>query len=178
MSDEIILRMVELDGEAAPHVTVKFAAPIAAAREVNGQEQPVGPATLEDGVLETSFTPYQPRTFALRLGPPPAMIRPAAFAARYVARTIWRRPSNDDTKSVGGFDSKGDALPAEMLPSKLEFNGVEFHLAPAATGKPDAVIARGPEDRAAPRRLQSRVHSCRIRRWRSEGCIRGWESHY
>lgn len=51
--------------------------------------------------------------------------------------------SNNDTKSVGGFNSKGDALPAEMLPSIVKFNDVDFHLAPAATGKPDAVIARG-----------------------------------
>ncbi len=142
MTDEIILRLVEQDGEAAPHVRVKFAAPIAAAREVNGQEERVGPATLENGVLETSFTPYEPRTFALRLGPPPAMIRAAASQAVTLPYDL-AAASNDDTKSVGGFDSKGDALPAEMVPSSLEFNGVEFHLAPAATGKPDALIARG-----------------------------------
>jgi alpha-mannosidase len=52
-------------------------------------------------------------------------------------------PSNDDTQSVGGFDKQGDALPAEMLPSKINFNGVEFDLAKAETGKPDAVVARG-----------------------------------
>ena len=50
-----------------PNVRVSFAAPIAAAREVNGQEQPVGPATVTDGALVTSFGAYQPRTFALRL---------------------------------------------------------------------------------------------------------------
>jgi len=51
--------------------------------------------------------------------------------------------SNDDTKSVGGFDSAGNALPAELLPQTLAFNGVQFQLAPAATGTPDAVVARG-----------------------------------
>ena len=30
-----------------------------------------------------------------------------------------------------------------MLPKVLNFNGIAFHLAPAATGKPDAVIAQG-----------------------------------
>jgi alpha-mannosidase len=142
LSDEVILRMVELDGAAAPNVRVKFAGPIAEAREVNGQEQPVGPATLHDGVLETSFTAYQPRTFALKLGAAPAHVddvvsKPVALNYDLAAA------SNDDTKSVGGFDSKGDALPAEMLPSDLKFNGVDFHLAPAGTGKADAVVARG-----------------------------------
>jgi alpha-mannosidase len=142
MSDEVILRMVELDGKAAPNVGVKFAGPIAAAREVNGQEQPLGPATVTNGALETSFTAYQPRTFALQLGAPPAHIdavtsKPVALHYNLAAA------SNDDTKSIGGFDAKGDALPAEMLPTGLNFNGVDFHLAAAATGRPNAVIANG-----------------------------------
>jgi len=142
LSDEVILRMVELDGNAAPDVKVKFAGAIASAREVNGQELPVGPATVANGVLETSFTPYQPRTFALRLGAPPAQVD--AVASRPVElKYDLAAASNDDTKSIGGFNRKGDALPAEMLPAELNFNGVKFHLAPAATGKPDAVVARG-----------------------------------
>ena len=39
-SDEMIVRMVELDGKPEPDVAVSFAAPVAAAREVNAQEQP------------------------------------------------------------------------------------------------------------------------------------------
>jgi alpha-mannosidase len=141
-SDDVVLRMVELDGSAVPDVKIRFAGPIASAHEVNGQELPVGPAKVVDGVLETSFQAYQPRTFALRLGAAPAQIgvvesKPVELKYDLAAA------SNDDTKSIGGFDSKGDALPAEMLPKKLSFNGVDFHLAPAATGKPDAVIAQG-----------------------------------
>ncbi len=49
--DEVILRLVELDGKPQPNVRVSFSAPISNAREVNGQEQPLGPATLSDGVL-------------------------------------------------------------------------------------------------------------------------------
>ncbi len=142
MSDEVVLRMVELDGNAAPGVKIKFAGPIVSAREVNGQELPVGPAKVVDGVLETSFHAYQPRTFAIRLGSAPAQIN--AVESRPVElKYDLAAASNDDTKSVGGFDSKGDALPAEMLSKDLNFNGVDFQLVPAATGKPDAVIAQG-----------------------------------
>jgi len=38
--------------------------------EMNGQEMPLGPATITDGALATSFTAYQPRTFALKLAAP------------------------------------------------------------------------------------------------------------
>lgn len=141
-TDEVILRMVELDGNSMPDVRIKFATPIASAREVNGQELPVGPAVLTNGALETSFKPYQPRTFALRLGAPPAQLS-ATTSKPIELKYELAAASNDDTKSIGGFNRKGDALPAEMLPTVLNFNGVEFHLAQAATGKPDALIAQG-----------------------------------
>jgi alpha-mannosidase len=51
--------------------------------------------------------------------------------------------SNDGTKSDGGFDGKGNALPAEMLPAQITFNDVQFQLAPAKTGSLNAVVAKG-----------------------------------
>jgi alpha-mannosidase len=51
--------------------------------------------------------------------------------------------SNDGTRSAGGFASDGRALPAEMLPAEIAFSGVKFNLAPAKTGTPNAVVARG-----------------------------------
>src|SRR5580698_5392615 len=65
--DELIVRLVELDGKPQSDVRISFETPIRAAREVNGQEQPVGAATLTDGALVISFSAYQPRTFAIRL---------------------------------------------------------------------------------------------------------------
>ena len=141
-SDEVILRMVELDGKAAPSVRVKFAAPITEAREVNGQELPLGSANVVDGALQTSFSAYQPRTFALKLGAAPARlnnIKSQPVTLQYDLAAA----SEDDTKSTGGFDTKGDALPAEMLPAELTFSGVNFKLAPAGDSKPDAVVAHG-----------------------------------
>lgn len=142
LSDETIVRLVEMDGKPAPQVHVKLAGPVTAAREVNGQELPIGSATIEDGALATSFKAYQPRTFALQLGAPPARlnrIESQPVALKYDLAAA----SNDDTKSVGGFDREGDALPAEMLPSQLNVDGVDFKLAPEGTGKLNAVIAKG-----------------------------------
>jgi alpha-mannosidase len=140
--DEVIARLVELDGQSQSNARVSFAAPIAAAREVNGQEQPVGPATVAGGALVTSFTAYQPRTFAVRLAAAAtrvAPVRSAPVTLRYDLATA----SNDGTPAATGFDGKGHALPAEMLPAHIAFNGVEFRLAPAKTGAPNAVVAKG-----------------------------------
>ena len=142
LSDEVILRMVEIDGKAAPNVKVSFAGPVTAAREVNGQEQPVGTARVSGGALETSFSAYQPRTFALKLGAAPA--RAPAVQSQPVTLTYdLAAASNDDRPTTGGFDGHGNAMPAEMLPEALSFNGVQFKLAPAGSGKQNAVVAKG-----------------------------------
>lgn len=141
--DETIVRLVELDGKPAQDVRVSFAAPVSAAREVNGQEQPVGETKLADGALVTSFAGYQPRTFALKLGAAKAAAAPVT-SQKVDLKYDLATASNDDTKTGGaGMDGKGDAFPAEMLPARLSFRGVDFELAPAATGTPNAVVAKG-----------------------------------
>ena len=141
-SDEVIVRLVELDGKPQPDVRVSFAAPITAAREVNGQEQRVGDAQLTGGELVTSFTAFQPRTFALKLGSAPASAEPVR-SAPVTLRYDVAAASNTGDPLKEGFDGKGAALPAEMLPEQIAFNDVIFHLAPAKTGTPDAVVAKG-----------------------------------
>ena len=141
-SDEVIVRLVELDGKPEPNVRVSFAAPITAAREVNGQEQPVGPATLADGSLVTSFGAYQPRTFALRFGAPSTQVARTQSVPVPLHYDL-AAASTDGTPSKAGFDGKGNALPAEMLPAEIDFNNVHFQLPKATTGVPDAVIAKG-----------------------------------
>ncbi len=142
MSNEVILRMVEVDGKEAKNVSVRFAGPIASAHEVNAQEQPLGPASVVNGTLVSSFSPYEPRTFALILGAPPARVAPVE-SLPVTLRYNLAAASNNDTETVGGFDSNGNALPAEMLPFNLKFNDVNFRLAQSGTGKPDALVAQG-----------------------------------
>ncbi len=145
-SDEFIVRMVELDGRPANDVKLTFAGPLAAAREVNAQELPLDaakPVNLVDGALVTSFTAYQPRTFALKFGAQPAQL--SAMKSQPVSLTYdLAVASNDDTQTAGGgFDGKGNALPAEMLPTRLDFDGMQFVLGASGTGVANAVTAKG-----------------------------------
>ena len=142
LSDEIIVRLVELDGKPQVDVRVAFRAPIVAAREVNGQEQPVGTARVNGGALVTSFSAYQPRTFAVKLAKGSTKV-PVVQSLPVPLKYDLATASNDGTRSVGGFDSEGNALPAEMLPERIRFNDVQFQLAPAKTGAPNAAVAKG-----------------------------------
>ena len=139
-TDEVILRLVELDGKPQPNVRVSFNTPITTAHEVNGQEQLIGSAAVNDGALLTSFSAYQPRTFALRLAALHVQLPPvhsAPLALRYNLATA----TNDGAKSRAGFDGHGNSLPAEMLPAQIAFNNVPFQLAPANTR--NALIPKG-----------------------------------
>ena len=142
-SDELIVRMVELDGKPASNVRVSFAAPVENAREVNAQEQPIGSASIENGSLVTSFSAYQPRTFALHLNAPKARLA-GVQSNPVMLHYDLAVATNDDTRSIGGgFDGKGNAIPAEMLPSTIDYRGVQFKLGPSNTGSPNAVVAKG-----------------------------------
>jgi alpha-mannosidase len=142
-SDELVLRVAELDGKPEAGVRIAFAAPVLAAREINGQEQPLGPAEINGGALVTSFSPYQPRTFALRLGT--ARVKASSIHSKAVTLPYTLAvATSDDTKTPGGgFDGQGNALPAEMLPTHIDYSGVDFALAPANTGSPNAIVADG-----------------------------------
>ena len=141
-SDEVVVRLVEIDGKGAQNVQLAFpSSQIIAAREINGAEEPVGPATVSGGRLAASFSAFQPRTFALKL-------RPAAKVPSLTSQPVKLAydlavASNDETRTVGGFSAAGKAIPAEMMPSSVDFGGVKFTLAAAGTGVPNAVAAKG-----------------------------------
>src|SRR5580658_36224 len=141
-SDEVIVRLVELNGELKQNVRVAFGAPVSAAREVNAQEQPLGAATVTAGELVTSFGPYEPRTFAVKLVPARAKL--AAPESRPVALPYdVAAASKIGTKSQGGFNAAGEAFSAETPPTEIDYAGIHFKLPAADNGKPDAVAARG-----------------------------------
>ncbi len=141
--DEVIVRLHELYGRPAKGVRVSFpGGKILAAREVNGQEQPLGPAVVRDGCLVADFDPYQPRAFALKLGGAPATV--PAPASRKVRLSFDEDViSLDGERDGGNFDGSGNAIPGEMLPEILTVGGVEFALGPSAPGRRNAVACRG-----------------------------------
>ena len=145
-SQETIVRLVEMDGRSQSNAEIKFAAPVVAAREVDGQEMPLRDAGVSHGALVTSFDPYQLRSFAVTLAPllggtPITQPRsqPVALPVnRIVAGRDGARIRNGD-----GFDADGRALPAEMLPSTISFAGISFSLAASPDGIQQALVPHG-----------------------------------
>ena len=139
-SNEVIVRINELAGKPTDDVRIRFASPIVSAREVDGQERPIGAARVVDGQLVFSTTAYRPKAFAIRLGSSPmresaVSSHPLALPYNVKVASSWAK------KTDGNFDGKGDSLPGELLPRTIVSDNVMFKLAPA--GSQDAVIPNG-----------------------------------
>jgi alpha-mannosidase len=155
-SDEVIVRVVELNGQSQTGVRLSFAAPIISAREVNGQELPAGKATVSKGELVTDLGAYQLRTFAVKLAPPRVKLAPSISETVALPYDL-SATSADGAKSATGFDAAGRALPAEMLPRGLEYDGIRFQFGPATKGEANAAIAKS-QTIALPRGVFNRVY--------------------
>ena len=139
-SDEVIVRIVELDGRAAPNVRIAFPAPVIAAREVNAQELPVSKASINRGELVTSLGRFQPRTFAVKLAKPAVPLFPPRTQPITLPYDL-AVANRDGERLRGGIDGEGYALPAEMLPQIVTYGGAAFSLGP--TDRANALVARG-----------------------------------
>lgn len=140
--DEIVVRLRETSGLVSPHVSVQFFTPIASAREINGAEEPIGPATVTNGILTTSFGPYQPRAFAVRLQNPVSAVgkRPVSkpMALPYDLDGI----SLDDGRTDGDFEN-GNTIAGEMLPDTILDRDIVFVTGPKSTGALNVVSCNG-----------------------------------
>ena len=141
-SNEVIVRLKETTNKPQSGVAVSFAGAVQSAREVNGQEQEIGHATVRDGKLVTDLKPFHLRAFAVKLAPPQ---QPAAA----VASTPVALPFDQDVVSPvgqltdGSFDSAGRTYPAEQFPAEVVGEGITFKLGPTGDGAKNAVACRG-----------------------------------
>jgi alpha-mannosidase len=134
-SEETIVRVVETSGKSAENVRLRFAAPLIAAREVDGQErtpgqttgQPIGSANVRDGALVTTLDAYALRTFALTLAPPKTPLAAPRWEAVALPATL-DVATRDGAPSSPGFDDEGRSLPAELLPSEIAFGAIRFRV--------------------------------------------------
>ncbi len=142
--DEVIIRLREHTGESAKGVKVTMARPIISAREVDGQERPIGSATVTGGELVTDLHGYDLKAFAVKLGEAPAKvakIESTPVALKFDTDVITTRKGLTD----GAMDDKGNTYPAEMIPAMATIEGVNFTFGSSAEGQKNAVTCAGQE---------------------------------
>lgn len=140
-SDEIIVRLCEMIGMNAEKVHVKFAAPLAQAREVDGQEREIGKAPA-DAELVTDVGAYGLKSFAIKLADSQTKVAP--IASQSVDLALDTDVVSTDAKPTdGAFDGEGRSYPAEQLSGNIVSQGVQFKLGSGADGQKNALTCRG-----------------------------------
>ena len=141
-SDEIVVRLQELNGVAASNVTLHFVAPILTAKDLNGAEEPLHPLEFSSSTLRLDFAPYQLRTITVRLTKPriPAM----KFASLPLALPYnLDGVSFDADRRDGDFDDRGNTIAGELLPDTLQLHGVKYVFGPKNPGALNVVKCAG-----------------------------------
>jgi len=141
-SDEIVVRLEELNGDATLDVHLAFALPIVAAREVNGAEEPIGPCVLREGRVVADFAPYQPRTFAVRLAPPRATLAPPTTRPLEIPYNLLGITNHGD-RNEADFDGNARTLPGELLPATLLCGDIPFVTGPRGPMKANMLACQG-----------------------------------
>jgi alpha-mannosidase len=138
--NEIVIRLQELTGAVAKNVLVSMASKITSAREINGVEDSVGPAIVKDGKLSVNINPYQPRTFAVTIAKPSAVVELVQnLPVKLKFTTGVTSPDVDRTAgTLSDFDGKGHTIPSELWPEEINSDGVLFKLGPK-TYSPNAL---------------------------------------
>jgi len=155
-SDEVVVRLQETSGRAVEGVTLRFARPVLAVREVNGAEEPADvagtggflplisspPPVLREGAVELSFGAFRPRTLAVRLAPEAARLEPPVSVAIPLPYDL-DGISRDEARRDGDFDGQGRSLPGELLPATLVSAGIAFRTGPQGPGEKNVLVPRG-----------------------------------
>ncbi|MBR0509739.1 MAG: discoidin domain-containing protein [Clostridia bacterium] len=123
-SDEIVVRLSETAGKPAAGVFT-LGEGIDAAREVNGYEEPVGPAEIAEGGVRFTLSPFAPKTFAVRLKKPAGEVFRDRFTALELAGTL-PFTSGDDERGAYGPGKEKTTVPRPLIGDGLTAAGIPF----------------------------------------------------
>ncbi len=139
-SSEVIVRLREINGIGAKNVQIKFARPIEAARELDGQELPLGGATTSDHALTANLSPYSLKTYAVKLS---SQAQGTGVTCVSIKLAFDSDVISTDSNPGDGNFALGHALAAEQLPTKLVADQISFALGSKVDSAKNAVSARG-----------------------------------
>ena len=149
-SDEIIVRVNEATGRHIHDVSLTLGEGIEYASEVNGQEDVLSAAIVEDGALVFDLAPFEVKSFALSLLP----------ARRGICAEQRTLPLDYNHNIITFNHNRGDAsiptigvsVPGEQFPKSVDCAGIHFELAPSFD-KLNAMVSAGQRIRTEGNRL-------------------------
>ena len=140
--DGYIVRLRELTGKPATNVAVKMSNAIVSATMVDGQERPLGKATVSGGAVMASVKGFGLASYRVRLAQN-KMAMPQPTSKSLDLPYDLDVASTDKNDADGAFDNEGRSYSADMLPKTMSVGGVEFKLGSTVDGAKNALAAKG-----------------------------------
>jgi alpha-mannosidase len=137
-----VVRLRELTGAPASNVAVKLSNMVVSAQEVDGQERPIGKATVKNGSVIASVRGYGLKSYQVQLATTRIAL-PQPKSQSVALSYDLDVASTDKNDTDGAFDAQGRSYPAEQLPKSLSIDGVGFKLGSTADGAKNALEAKG-----------------------------------
>jgi alpha-mannosidase len=140
-SEQVVVRLQELNGTKKNAVNLHFGAGIQNATEITGIEKPLQPLRVSGGGLKINFTPYQLHSLALTVAPSEKSSSPLSVPLDlpYNLNAFTARAAGN----AGDFDGTGSAIPSETISNFVVSEGIHFKIAPHSDGSPNAVSCEG-----------------------------------
>ena len=154
-SDEVVVRLQELNDTPAWGLHLNFANGVTGVRELDGAEEPLGEhgtggalppesqplLNLENAAVVLDMHPFRPRTIALGVARRSSVTK--AHAVPLELPFDLDGLSRDDARADGDFDGRGHTIAGELLPATLTSHGIQFRLGPLASGQKNVLVCRG-----------------------------------
>lgn len=143
-SDEYIIRVQEMNGSKTDNVEMSFVGKISSAKEVNGAEKTIRDLEIKDGKIIFSLGAYKPASFAVKLEKNKDTASITNCESVNLPFNV-HACSPDDSKDTVDFDGKGNSIPAELFPNKLNIDDVNFVFGASDKTSFNAVACEGQE---------------------------------
>jgi alpha-mannosidase len=141
-TNEIVIQVQELMGAKAGNIKLTLPATVISAREINGAEEYIADARVENSQLVFNINPFQPKAFALKIEPSKDKI--AASESQPLALDFnLDGVSDDNNRADGSIDDKGLSIPAELYPTEINSEGILFKLGTSSSGSKNLLQCTG-----------------------------------
>lgn len=128
--DSYVVRFYETAGRAHDDAQITFCSDIIEAKQTNGNEEVLTNARFSGKTLKFTIGAFGMRTFRVKL----ARVKPFELRQRQLTLPLnYNAFSFNAFRNEANFDGVGNSYPAELIPQKVVFNGIEFEMADAAS---------------------------------------------
>jgi alpha-mannosidase len=133
-ADDLIIRLVEINGKSSTNCKVAFSGAIKEALSVNLIEDILETANFSGNVLYTNLHQYEIKSFRVSITNPSYLnTKPELTKVDLSASYNLDGISTNDSRIDGDLDGKGYTFSAELMPQKISSEDVEFSI--GGTGK-------------------------------------------